>query len=222
MRPIAPLAVLLPTLALTLVAAVPAADAASARKCRKACKAAVAECVGFTGQSKGRCRKTLLPLCRKQGTQVCTGETTTPTTVPAGGPTTTTLPRTSGFLGFTAEQIDRDTATVPAVFEFLAWFNPDDRVVPFSAGPEHFFVLDGLGNRWDAVPVDDPAYCNEDTIVGTGEITTCWVRIPMPASTGVVPDGATDSIASFHFENHSWSRRTSFRFYESGGWNIGG
>lgn len=210
------------TLAIALLAGT-AAEAGRARQCRKACKAAVTDCVQVTGQTKGKCRKSLIPLCRQLGVGVCTGDTTTPTTLPPGGATTTTtLPDVEGFLGFTAEQIDRDTASEPAVFDFLAWFNPDDRVIPFSAGPDRFYVLDGLGNRYDAVPVDDPAYCNDDTIVGTGEITTCWVRFLMPASVGVMPDDATESLASFHFENHSWSRRTSFRFYASGGSNIGG
>lgn len=221
MRTIATIA----TLVTALLLASPSAEAASARKCRKSCKPAVAECMQFTGQSKGKCRKSLIPLCRKLGLEVCTGETTTPTTVPPGGgaTTTTTIPDVEGFLGFTAEQITRDTSTEPAVFEFLAWFNPDDRVIPFSADADRFYVLDGLGNRYDAVSMgDDPDYCNGDTIVGTGVITTCWVRVLMPASVGVVPDGSLDSVASFHFQNHSWSRKTSFRFYESGGGNIGG
>jgi hypothetical protein len=220
MRTIATIAVL----ATTLLCATAPAEAVGARKCRKACKPAVAECAQVTGQTKGKCRKSLIRLCRKAGLEVCTGQTTTPTTLPPGGGavTTTTLPDVTGFLGFRAWKIERDLSTEPAVFDFQAWFNPNERVIPFSADPEHFYVLDGLGNRYDAVPVDDPAYCNGDTIVGAGEETTCWVRFVMPGAVGVVPDGATESLASFHFENHSWSRRSSFRFYESGGGNIGG
>jgi hypothetical protein len=171
---------------------------------------------------EGQCRKPLLLLCRKLGVDICTGETRTPTTLPPGGATTTTLPDVEGFLGFTADEATREASTEPAVYEFLAWFDPDERVIPFSAEPEKFFVLDGIGNRFEAVPVADPAYCNEDTIVGAGQITTCWVRFLMPSTTGVVPDGWLVSIASLHFQNHSWSVETSFRFYQGGGGGIGG
>jgi hypothetical protein len=216
----------------TLLASQHPATAGLGRSCRKLCKPMIASCVA-AGERRRACNRTFLPRCRREGLEVCsTTTTTTPagagtdittTTLPAGGTdtTTTTLPKAPGFLGFYIDEIQRDDGSDPGTFHFLAWLKGSATSVPVDLDPAHFYVLDAVGGRFDALPAAEPGDCTAAMTTMPEVEVICWVRLVMPLSTGLVPYGG-DSIAALHFDGGGYQTKVSFRIYDGGGYGVGG
>jgi hypothetical protein len=205
----------------TLLASQHPATAGLGRSCRKLCKPMIASCVA-AGERRRACKLTFLSRCRREGLEVCS--TTTTTTPTSGGTdtTTTTVPKAPGFLGFYIDEIQRDDSSDPGTFRFLAWFKGSATSVPVDLDPAHFYVLDTVGGRFDALPAAESGDCTAAMATVPEVEVTCWVRFVMPLSTGQVPQGG-DSIAALHFDGGGYQNKVSFRIYEGGGgYGVGG
>jgi hypothetical protein len=192
-----------------------------AKSCRKLCKPLIASCVA-AGERKRACTRNFLPRCRREGLAVCSmTTTTTPTSAGPDTTTTTTPPSAPGFLGFYIEEIQRDDSSDPGTFGFLAWFEGSATSVPVDLDPAHFYVLDAVGGRFDALPAAEAGDCAAAMTTAPEAEVTCWVHFVMPLSTGLVPFGG-DSIAALHFDGGGYQTKVNFRIYDGGGYGVGG
>jgi len=186
--------------------------AESARKCRKACKPAIAECMALTGQSRRLCRKSLLPLCKREGLEVCVAATTT--TVPTSGSnptTTTTLPSGNtggGAMSLHVEDVTRQGDEDPRRFSLAISIGYSvvtaNAVTQVALDPSTFAVIDeDTDVVYPAEPAGAPGDCSADDVVTKdGPDVTCTVHFMLPAAVGGLSQVGGGTHAKLRFESH--------------------